>query len=307
MELHFIRPYWLLAFIPLVYIFLQLKKFNRNNNWRSVCDPHLLAHLIVDPDRSKQFSPLLWLGLAWFFATLALSGPSFMREKQNIYRLADSRMIVMSLSPSMYNNDGATTRIMRARFKIIDLLNSMQEGQTGLVVYAGEGHTVVPLTEDNNTIKNLVPILDPSLMPVAGDDLVAGVQEAENLFQQAKSTQGQIILLADKIGNSENTKTMVQSLLKNNIRLYILDLSSNKTESQALANLAEATGGLSVKVTPTNQDVQQIIKNITSKGLAEVNDDKKLQAATLWKDQGIWFAFLVVPFALLAFRRGYLA
>lgn len=307
MELHFLRPYWLLAILPLTYIFLQLRKFSQSNNWQQVCDPHLLPHLLVSSQQVKQTNLLTWLGLSWLFATIALSGPSFVKQQQEIYRLATSRMIVMNLSPSMYTNAGATTRIMRSRFKVLDLLNGMQEGQLGLVVYAGEPHTVVPLTEDNNTIKNLVPILDPSLMPVPGDDLSAALMQAEKLFQQAQTSQGQIILLTDKIGDSQGLEKIIPDLIEKNIQVFILDLSADEINAKALASLAKLTGGESVKMTPTNNDVQQLLKIMNNTLPTGMHQDKKLKAANLWKDQGLWFVVFIIPFALLAFRRGYIA
>lgn len=305
MELHFIRPYWLLALIPLGYIFLQIRKFNRNNNWRRVCDAHLLPYLVVDESRRSRLLPLLFLALAWLLAVIALSGPSFSMQKQSIYRSGDSRVLVMSLSQSMYMNDGAATRIMRARFKVLDLLESLEEGQTGLVVYAGESHVVVPLTEDNNTIKNLVPILDPNLMPVPGDNLSAGLEEAKKLFQQAKVSRGQIILLADKVSDAREAQQLAQVLKENNMTLSILDFSSNNDDSADLSALAKTAGGISVKVTPNNSDIQELLASMSNTNIQEVHQDKKMQAANLWKDEGIWFAACIIPLALLSFRKGF--
>ncbi len=71
------------------------------------------------------------------------------------------------MSMSMYATDVAPNRAVRAQRKIIDVLNSRrEEGQTALVVYAGDAHAVTPLTDDVETINNLVPSPQPNIMPV---------------------------------------------------------------------------------------------------------------------------------------------
>ncbi len=42
--------------------------------------------------------------------------------------------------------------------------------QTALIGYAGDAFVVAPLTDDSNTVANLVDVLDPNVMPVPGND-----------------------------------------------------------------------------------------------------------------------------------------
>ncbi len=66
--------------------------------------------------------------------------------------------------------------------------------QTALIAYAGDAFVVAPLTDDVNTVSNLVDALDPSVMPVDGNDSGNAIDTAVKLIRQAGLNGGQIIL-----------------------------------------------------------------------------------------------------------------
>ena len=75
-------------------------------------------------------------------------------------------MVVMDLSLSMFAQDHVPSRLDLAKRKLRDILALREEGQTALVVYAGDAHAVMPLTDDVVTIEALVPSLSPNIMPL---------------------------------------------------------------------------------------------------------------------------------------------
>lgn len=304
MELHFLRPYWFFALILLFYLCWRLSKYSLADNWRFVCDEHLLPHLLVQS--SKKFNlPLFVLGLGGVIAIISLAGPSFEKQLQPIYRSQLGRVLVLNLSPSMADSIGTTKKIDRARFKMLDYLNRQKEGVTGLVVYTDEAHIISPLTEDNRTIANFIPFLDPTIMPTYNDDTPTGLKEAGKLLKQAGLTQGQIILITDKITDL-NAATKVASMLENEgYHLHIFDLSAESATHKTMQKLAIAGGGNVISLTPNNNDIDELLSK--TKAGAFVPPAKKNEAKGLvWQDDGRVFALFLLPLALIAFRKGYL-
>jgi Ca-activated chloride channel family protein len=91
-------------------------------------------------------------GVALLITTLALSGPSWQQLPDGSYSARDARVIALDLSNSMLAEDLRPNRLTRARFRLSDLFNEMQEGQTGLVAYAGDAYVVAPLTTDTKPL-----------------------------------------------------------------------------------------------------------------------------------------------------------
>ena len=133
--LHFIRPYWLLL-LPLVIVMPWWWRHNRrpSGDWARVCDPHLLLWLSVKQagERRRRGGP--WLAAAaLLICILALAGPSWQKLPDSSFSARDARVIILDLSRSMLAEDLRPNRLTRARFLLADLLESTQEGQTGMV------------------------------------------------------------------------------------------------------------------------------------------------------------------------------
>ena len=156
-DFHWLRPEWLLA-IPLVVLLAMLLARGKLGvgNWQSVIDPQLLPYVLSrDPGRGHDHRWLLF-GLAGIIATVALAGPAWQRIEQPVFRAEQALVIALDLSRSMDAQDVAPSRLIRARLKILDILERRKSGQTALVVYSANAFTVTPLTTDTDTIAALV-------------------------------------------------------------------------------------------------------------------------------------------------------
>ncbi|MBA2653904.1 MAG: VWA domain-containing protein [Gammaproteobacteria bacterium] len=304
MELHFLRPYWFLAIIPMLILCWQLSKVSLVDNWRSICDEHLLAHLLVKPKHNLKL-PIVLLIAASMLTIIALAGPSWQKQTQPIYQAMVGRILVLNLSPSMADTTGSIKKIDRARFKMLDFLNKQKEGLTGLVVYTDEAHTISPLTDDAHTVANFVPSLDPSIMPTFNDDTTVGLKQAGKLFKQAGLNNGSIVLITDKITHYGAAKNIASTLYAEGYRLYILDLSQKSVVDPQMQKLAAAGGGKVIYLTPNNRDVENILAKTSVNSLITPTKKTK-EKGYFWQDNGRLIVFFILPFALLAFRKGYL-
>ncbi|MEH6570389.1 MAG: VWA domain-containing protein, partial [Halioglobus sp.] len=212
-QLHFMRPEWLWALVPaVIFIFLLWRQRQNSGGWSEVIAPDLLPFLVGDNTASRGPNLLPFIMLAWLLAVLGAAGPSWKKIPQPIHQKQDAMVLVLDLSYSMKAGDLAPSRLDRARQKLLDLLQLRKEGQTGLIAYAGDSHIVTPLTDDNPTIANLLPVLSPDMMPVPGSNTPAAMAQAIDLMHSAGVSQGQIILVTD--GVDEDARIAVQKLLK---------------------------------------------------------------------------------------------
>lgn len=303
MELHFLRPYWFLALLPLCLLCWKLSRQNLVDNWRKICDPHLLQQLIIQPKHAIKI-PLVLLLIAGIIAIAAMAGPSWHQETQAIYRTSQGTVIALNLTPSMSEKIGTTTKVDRARFKILDYLNAQKEGLTGLIVYTDEAFTISPLTEDNHTVANFIPSLDPGIMPTFNDDTSKGLTEAGKLLQQAGVNSGNIILITDKVTNESQTLDTAKSLYHQGYKTSILEIAEQPGNNAQLQKIAAAGGGEVIPMSSNNQDINAMIRQTKIKSWSPIK--KTDEKGMFWHDDGRWLVFLILPLALLAFRRGYL-
>ena len=319
--LHFIRPLWLFL-LPLVVILPWAWKRTRRpaGDWSKVCDPHLLRWLSVKQvtEQGGQGGP--WLAaLALLLVILALSGPSWQKMPDAAFSARDARVIVIDLSRSMLAEDIRPNRLTRARFRLADLLAATEEGQVGLVSYAGDAYVVSPLTSDMNTIANLLPALRPDIIPVAGSRADIALELAASLFERSGLSRGEVLLVTDSATSRDSAKArelrdrgIITSVLAAGTSEgapipsgdgFVNDRSGNvviaRMKRADLRALAEAGGG---KYTELGAAANVSDLWLEQGGSEFARRDDAL--GERWKDAGPWLVLLLVPLALAGFRRG---
>ena len=184
---HFLRPWWLLALAALPLLWLVLARGGAEAGaWRGVVDAHLLEHLLADSNEDARTQMPRWLAaLAWTIACVALAGPAWEQLPQWLFQNRAARVFALELSASMAAQDVKPSRYERARYKLADLLKRSGDMQTALIAYAGDAFVVAPLTDDANTVANLVDALDPSVLPAPGNDAARAIELGVKLIKQA--------------------------------------------------------------------------------------------------------------------------
>jgi len=327
-DFHFIRPLWLLGIIPAALCLLMINKLaHQAGNWSKVISPELLPFLMQsDAQGENRLTRSFMMGAAgcWLLFCLALAGPSWNQLPQPVHKEDAALVLMLDLSPSMLAEDVTPSRLIKARYKMIDILKARQQGFTGLVVYGGEAFTVSPLTEDGNTIISLIPTLHPGLLPVYGSNTEDGIDAAMDLIKNAGYQQADILLLTD--GVSRAAFGDISSQLKSrNIRLHILGIGTTegapipmgnggfvkdkngsillpKLDSSALRQLADLGGGKFVSMSNDDSDINHLLQAVASDfpATTEVRD----QTFDVWEDYGYWLILLILPLLLASFRKG---
>ncbi len=327
-EFHFIRPYWFIALIPVILLVWMLAKRHLiNKHWESVCDPALLPYILVGRTGAKKYTNITLFGFVSLLMIIALAGPSWERLPEPVFEKESALVIAMDLSYSMYADDIKPSRLERARFKISDLLDLRQEGQTALIVYAGDAFTVTPLTDDIKTIKSQLTALTPQIMPAPGSNTEIAMEKAAELLKQAGNGEGHILLVTDEID-----RQFEKAFSKTNRRGYKVSILGIGTEEGAPVKLGD--GGFlkdkagTIVVPKLNQGVLRImassgggyyetsqlgdgdierLNRLFNSGLEKTNETESQFETDRWHEFGPWLILLILPVVAFGFRRGYLA
>ena len=326
MNLHLMRPEWLWALVPALLLALGLWRLrHRSGSWSSVIDPMLLQHLIgEDSDRVRRnLAPALLL--AWAIAVVAAAGPSLQKIPQPVHQKQDALVLVLDLSYSMTAADLAPSRVDRARQKLLDLLDQRREGQTGLIAYAGDAHIVTPLTDDTPTIANLLPALNPGMMPVMGSEPAAALSLGIELLHSAGIRQGRLLLVTDGITAADQQE--IAALLQGSgVTLSVMGIGTSTgaplplpkggflkdeagtivmptLDESLLRGLAADNGGRYMRMQIDDSDLDYLLADDL---LALPEQTLVLdRAADAWEDQGYLLILLLLPVVLSLFRRGW--
>src|SRR5262249_58304839 len=140
--------------------------------------------------------PIDLVAAALGLAGIAVAGPTWQQEPPPFGQDQAPMMVVIDLSPTMDATDVAPTRLERVKQKVHDLLALRPGSRTGLVVYAGTAHLVVPPAEDPALLALFLDALATDLMPVAGRNAPAALGLADALLAK-EPAPGTILFFTD--------------------------------------------------------------------------------------------------------------
>ncbi len=327
---HLLRPAWLLL-IPLcgTLLWLLWRHIYRRSNWEGQCDPLLLKALLVGAKSGNQWLPLLVLGSIWLAAVIALTGPTWERLPQPVYSHNQGRVLIFDVSLSMDSTDLAPSRLIRARYKLADLVAGAKARQQALVVFAGDAFVVSPFTDDNDTLSNLIPALDTRTVPIQGSRADLGLKLAAELIENSALTKVEIILITD--GVPTTTHEIAQNLADKDHRISVLAVGTEQGAPIPLSNggllkdaggnivipridrislqqLASIGNGIFQVITSSDSDIRLFNGSDSLPELANPGPDleQDMLSGDNWIDRGIWLLLPILVLASFGFRRGWI-
>lgn len=276
-----LRPLWLLPLPLLAWLLWRLWHRERaSGRWQLLLPAAFHKVLLKGGDGRSSRLPWVALGLAWLLAIGALLGPSWQRVEQSNQKPADPLLVVLELTPQMLASDGHPNRLEQARRKLLDLLEARRDAQTAIIVYAGSAHSLVPLSDDLATSRNLLEALKPSLMPEPGRRADLAVVRALQMLDQAQLGQGRILLIGSALDEQERSGIR-QALEKRAVPLLILGVGSRegapvvqedgsflkdqrgailvpRLDARSLRETAESNGGRYAQIRVDDDDLRRL-------------------------------------------------
>ncbi len=321
-QLILLRPWFLLLLLPLTIIWWWRRRDRQqNSHWQAWIDPNLLSFLRHQnqPQQQRRWYSLM---IIWLLATLALSGPSLRREHDGDTYLHDTaKVLLFDLTVSMQADDIKPSRLARAKLKAMDWLKQHQEGQTALVVYSGSAHIVVPFSTDTRTITALLPTLDSSLPPVAGNDPVQALRLIEQMRQNSGIARVDVMWITDGI-DQELSQALADVIKTSNLRLSILAVGSDEgapvrlpdnrllTDNHGQIVLAKVDHGLLMRFAQQHHarytSLQADDGDLRALEWPLQQSDEFRDAETVslqWQDIGGWLCVFLLPLVLWSLRR----
>ncbi|MFT5379344.1 VWA domain-containing protein [Alteromonas sp.] len=327
-QFHFLRPEWFIALVPLMLLVLLIRKTTaKQSGWQSVIPSHLYQYMVIGKNEMGAKPPMWMLAFVWIISVIALAGPTWERLPQPVYQLKMGHVIVIDMSLSMRATDMTPDRLTRAKYKAIDLVNAIGEGEMGLVAYAGDAFVISPLTEDAGNITTLIPSLSPEIMPVPGSDPLLGIESASELLTNAGYNSGMIYWITDGIeleqqqelqeyvasipftvnaltvGTSEGAPIRQQSgeLLKDFTGSIVIP----KLNEGAVKGVVKTSGGRFESFTSNDTDIDALASvSLLGKSDSEENEEESNLQGDQWKEVGPYLLLILLPFAAFAFKRG---
>ncbi|MBL8024208.1 MAG: VWA domain-containing protein [Elusimicrobia bacterium] len=224
-------PGFLWSVVPLLALILMVATFR----WKSrvlaqAGDPHLLARLMDARTGRQQWVKGLFLLLGLSLLVVAVAGPQWGQQFQEVHRRGVDVMIAMDVSTSMLAEDVKPNRLTQAKRELSLLINRLEGDRVGLVAFAGTAFLQCPLTLDYGAARSLLDLLAPDLIPRPGTSLTAAIDTALAGFPSNSARHQALVLLTDGEDHSKQLDAAVDRAAKAGLRIFTIGFGNKEGE-----------------------------------------------------------------------------
>ena len=223
--------------------------------------------------RWKHRIPSVLRALALALLVLALARPQTGATSESVLTEGIDIVLAIDISTSMLAEDLEPNRLEAAKAVAADFVTGRRNDRIGLVAFAGEAFTQVPLTLDYSVVTTLLAKLDPGMI-TDGTAVGMGLATAVKRLQASDAESKVVILLTDGRSNAGQIGpvTAAQMAEALGVRVYTIGAGSRGTarvpvddpfggrvyatmrvdiDEESLRQIAETTGGRYFRATDT--------------------------------------------------------
>ena len=254
------RPWMLVLLVfPILFIVLKLRKYNSSQH---MMNSEIFNHFNNENTKTitKHFK---YFAIPWIIGVIALSGPTLENRDKPLYQNEEVWVWAMDLSNSMLADDIKPSRYMQMRYALLQLLSKTSpEKKIAIVVFAGNAYTLLPPTNDFNTIKSYIRQLEPSQMPMQGSNPFRAVQLAEKIINDYGKL-GNVLLITDDLPHKEEASVMAKFIndSKNRYFLYVIGTETGAALKQKDGTLIKDHEGHVVIAKTGFRNIEELAKN----------------------------------------------
>lgn len=317
---------YLLLLLPVLALLYWYSNYRRRRAIRKFGDPELMAMLM--PDVSK-YRPDVKFGIIWLVValfSLLLARPQFGSKLETVKRQGVEVMIALDISNSMLAQDVQPSRLAKAKRLVAQLVDKMENDKVGMIVFAGDAFTQLPITSDYISAKMFLESIDPSLISKQGTAIGAAINLATRSFTPQEGVGRAVIVITDGENHEGGAVEAATEAAKKGIQVNVLgvglpdgapipmegtndyrkDREGNvivtRLNEAMCQEIAKAGNGLYVRVDNTNNAQKVIGQEINKMAKADV----ETQVYTEFNEQFqavAWFILILLLVEMLILER----
>ena len=209
-----------LAFIQLLFLIQKKKALKRFGT------PDLVEHLMPDVSKFRPVIKFYLLLMALMALIFTLAAPQFGTRLQTVQRQGIELIVALDVSNSMNAQDIEPSRLERAKQAIARLTDRLVNDRLGLIVFAGQAYTQLPITSDYASAKMFLSNINTEIVPTQGTAIGAAIELAVKSFSQQEDVNRAIIVITDGENHEDDAMGAAQKAAELGIKVYTVGMGS---------------------------------------------------------------------------------
>ena len=193
---------------------------------RKYGDPELLSMLMPEASAHRPVFKFWVLWIALGLSIVMLARPQFGTRLEKVKRSGIETIIALDISNSMLAEDVVPSRLEKAKSLISRLVSNFNDDKVGLIVFAGDAFTQLPITSDYISAKMFLESITPSLISSQGTNIGEAIRLAIKSFTPQEKVGRAIIVITDGENHEGGAVEAAKEAASKGMKVFVLGIGS---------------------------------------------------------------------------------
>ncbi|KAA6347798.1 hypothetical protein EZS27_004751 [termite gut metagenome] len=217
---------WILLLLPFLIAFYVYSNCRRRKAIHLYGDPALMKQLMPNVSKYRPGIKFWLLFIVIGMFALLLGRPQFGSKLETMKRQGVEVIITLDISNSMLAEDIQPNRLEKAKRLVSRLVDDLEDDKVGLIVFAGDAFTQLPITNDFISAKMFLESISPSLITQQGTAIGAAISLASRSFTPQEGVGRSIIMITDGENHEGGATEAAKAAADKGIQVNVLGIGS---------------------------------------------------------------------------------
>ena len=273
---------YLFAAAPLLMVLFRLFVRWKKKSLLIFGKIEIIQQLFPDVSNTRP-SVKFWIRwVAFVMLIIGLCGPLIGSKLEEVKRKGSDIIICLDVSNSMLAEDLLPNRLERAKQAINRLIDKLEGDRIGLVVFAGDAYTQLPITTDYAAAKLFLTQISTDIVPKQGTAIGAAIDLATTSFTDTIKKNSAIVIITDGENHEDDAIESAKSATEQGVKVYTIGMGSEQGTPIPIYNNGAKVG---YRQDHSGQTIMTKLNSVMLEDIAEAGKGKFIHATN--SDDGL--------------------
>ena len=219
---------YLLLILPVLFIFYIYIVKTRKSAIEKYGTPWLISALMPEASVKRLRLKYFFMFVAITVVIFIIAGPQFGSKLETVKRQGIEVVICLDVSNSMLAQDITPNRLEKAKQMLSRLTDDLKNDKIGLIVFAGDAFTQIPITSDYISAKMFLSSINPSMVSTQGTAIGAAINLAMRSFTPDESSSKAIVIITDGENHEGNASQEAAAAAEKGVKVNVIGIGLPK-------------------------------------------------------------------------------
>ncbi|MCH5328468.1 MAG: VWA domain-containing protein [Coprobacter sp.] len=191
-------------------------------------DTQILSTLMPDVSKYKPGLKFIIQQLAFIVLVFIIARPQMGAKVEMVKKQGVEIVIALDVSNSMLAKDITPSRLDKAKQILSKLIDELDNDKVGLIVFAGDAYTQLPITSDFISAKMFLSSISPEMVPTQGTAIGRAISMAMNSFTPDQTADKAIIVITDAENHEDDAVGVAADAAKKGIAVDVIGIGTEQ-------------------------------------------------------------------------------